>query len=59
MAHENKARKYDTETYRDREFHVYFTDEEWAMLDYCSDVLDETKSSLIRQFVEALYKKCI
>lgn len=59
MAHENKAKKYDTETYRDREMHIYLTDEEWEMLDYCSDVLNETKSSLVRQFVEALYKKCI
>jgi hypothetical protein len=59
MPNDKKRKKRDCETYRDREFHVYLTDEEHKMLDVCSDALVETKSALVREFIRQLYVSCI
>lgn len=58
MPNEKKCKKYDFETYRDREFHVILSDDEYKMLDRCSDILVETKSALVREFIRRLYVSC-
>ena len=59
MPNDKQLKKRDCETYRYREIHVFLTDEEYKMLDVCSDTLVETKSALVREFIRQLYVLCV
>lgn len=52
-----KRREYGV--YRDCNVHAILSEEEWRMLDKCSDVLMRTKSDLIRDFINELYIECV
>lgn len=57
--YEKRVKRRDYGTYRDCEFHVILSEDEWKMLDRCSDELMVTKSELIRNFINELYIECI
>lgn len=52
-----KRREYGV--YRDCTAHVMLSEEEWKMLDRCSDELMRTKADLIRDFINELYIECV
>ena len=57
--YERPVKRRDREVYRDCEFHVILSEDEWRMLDRCSDELMVTKSELVRNFINELYIECI
>ena len=52
-----KRREYGV--YRVYTAHVMLSEDEYKMLDKCSDVLMRTKSDLIRDFINELYIECV
>lgn len=44
---------------RDKQYRLRMSDEEWARLEYCCEVLGLTKAEVIRRGLEAVYQEAL